>query len=109
MNFIILLAPYFLPTFSIILLPLYLIISSQFILYFFAVLGFVTSYHILSTIQEFGYYQPDIITSGKVFSTIFLIFANILLYGYILMFVNGGFSAGTEFLLQGIIEVIKLI
>ena len=109
MNFVILLAPYFLPTFTIFLIPLYIIISEKYLLYYFALLGFVTSYHILSTVDEFGYYQPDIYTSGKIFSTIFLIFSNLLVYGFILMFVNGGFSLGGDFLIQGVIEIIKII
>ena len=48
MNFVILLAPYFLPTITIMVMPLYLIISENFILYYFFLIGFTVSYHILS-------------------------------------------------------------
>jgi len=108
-NFIITLAPYFLPTFALFILPIYPIINSEFQLYFFILFGFIISYHVLSTIQEFSFYQPDIYTSGKLFSTIFLIFANIIVYGFILMFVNGGFGKGWMFLKQGIIETMNLL
>ena len=103
-NFLISLAPYFLPTFAIIILPLYIVISSQYQLGFLSVFGFFVSYHILSTIQEFSYEQPDIYTTGKLFSTIFLIFANLLFYGYIYMFIEGGFSLGNEFIREGVLN-----
>ena len=91
------------------LLPIYLVISTKYILYFFVVFGFVISYHILSTIQEFSYNQPDIYLTGKIFSTIFLIFANILVYGFVFMFVNGGLEMGWDFLKQGVNNTLLLI
>ncbi len=97
-NFIITLAPYFLPTLSFLLLPLYLVIQPTFYPYFFGILGFLTSYHIFSTIQEFRYTQPDIRKAGPVFSTVFLIFANILFYGMILFFLDRRFAGIGEFL-----------
>ena len=105
-NFVITLAPYFLPTLAFIMLPFYLIISAEFQLHFLAVFGFVVSYHVFSTIQEFSYSQPDIASSGKLFSTLFLIFANILVYGYILMFIAKGFETGSKFLVNGMAESI---
>ncbi|MBN1327627.1 MAG: M50 family metallopeptidase [Candidatus Cloacimonetes bacterium] len=104
-NFVITLGPYFLPTFVFLLFPLYLAINSQCLKYYFLVLGLLTSYHIFSTIQEFSYRQPDIIKSGKVFSTIFLIFTNILSYGIIITFVAGGFKMTGDFIVGGIFEL----
>lgn len=103
-NFLIALAPYFLPTFAYILLPFYLIIDPRFHLFYFAVLGLLTSYHIFSTAQEFSYKQSDIIKSGKVFSTFFLIFTNILVYGFLIAFIIGGFKEGGLFLKTGFFE-----
>ncbi len=108
-NFIITLAPYFLPTFALLLMPLYLVISDEFQLYFLAIFGVIISYHIFSTIQEFSLQQPDIYTTGKVFSIIFLIFTNIFFYGYIIMFIEGGFSFGGDFLRQGIQNSYQII
>ena len=108
-NFIITLAPYFLPTLAFIMLPFYLIINKEFQLQFMAVFGFIVSYHVFSTIQEFSYSQPDITNSGKVFSTLFLIFANILVYGYILMFIANGFETGTKFLVSGMMRFFGFI
>ena len=97
-NFVITLAPYFLPTLSFLLLPLYLVIQPTFYPYFFGILGFLTSYHILSTLQEFRYTQPDIQKAGPVFSTFFLIFSNLLFYGMILMFLDRRFTGIGQFL-----------
>ena len=108
-NFIITLAPYFLPTFGLLLMPLYLVISDEFQLYFLAIFGVIISYHIFSTIQEFSFQQPDIYTTGKVFSIIFLIFTNIFFYGYILMFIQGGFFLANHFLIEGFLNSYGII
>ena len=100
-NFIITLAPYFLPTFVYLILPMYLVIDARFIKYYFAVLGFLTSYHVLSTLQEFGFHQTDITKSGKTFSCIFLTFANIFIYGILLAFVINGFANSWIFIKAG--------
>jgi hypothetical protein len=101
-NFIITLAPYFLPTFTYLLLPLYLVIDHRFYQYYFLVLGLITSYHVFSTWQEFGFHQTDITKSGKVFSCIFLAFANIFVYGILISFVIGGFKNSWHFMKNGV-------
>ena len=108
-NFIITLAPYFLPTINLLLLIIYAIISEKFILPFFSVFGFFLSYHVCSTIDEFSYQQPDIYTTGKIFSTIFLIFANIVTYGFIIFFITSGFDAAIIFLKQGPLLLFQFI
>ena len=107
-NFIITLAPYFLPTINLLLLIIYAVINEKFILPFFVIFGFFASYHIFSTINEFSYSQPDIYTTGKLFSTIFIIFANIVTCGFIIFFVLGGFSGATFFLKQGPLILFQL-
>ena len=101
-NFLITLAPYFLPTLSFLLLPLYFVTTYSIHPYFFLLLGLFTSYHVLSTIQEFSYEQTDITKNGKAFSTIFLIFANLFCYGYIIAIVIGGFHLGWVFIKNGV-------
>lgn len=108
-NFLITLAPYFLPTFAYLILPLSFMLKASFMPYYFATLGFLTCYHLLSSIQEFGYYQSDITKTGKIFSTIFLFFANILSYGIILAFVLGGFKLTGKFISGGVVELIDLV
>jgi hypothetical protein len=108
-NFIIGLAPYFLPTISFILMPVNFLIRAKFLPHYFFVLGFFTAYHILSTIKEFGYWQPDIQQAGKIFSTIFLILMNIVCYGIILAFVFNGFEGSWHFLKNGFLYSIAFI
>lgn len=108
-NFIITLAPYFLPTFVYLLLPLYLVLDVKFYQYYFAVLGFFTAYHLLSSWQDFGFHQTDIISSGKVFSCFFLTFANLFIYGILLAFVIGRFRFSWTFIKGGFLGSIDLI
>jgi len=103
-NFIITLAPYFFPTFVCGLLIVSLVIDTRFANYYFALLGIFTSYHILSTFKEFSYHQPDIKKRGMVFSTIFLLFANVIFYGFLVAFVNGGFKESGRYLKEGLLK-----
>lgn len=106
-NFLIALAPYFLPTFSILFLPMYYIINSDFHIFFFIILGFLTSYHFFSTKQDLHYKQPDIIRSGKIFSTFFLVFANIFFCGFIIAFIIGKFNRSWVFIKMGFIQSVN--
>jgi len=108
-NFLITLAPYFLPTLVYLSFPLYLVLNIQFYKYYFILFGILTAYHLLSTWQEFSYRQPDIIKSGKFFSTIFLIFANIFCYGIIIAFVLGRFNLTGEFIVNGFTGIKDLV
>ena len=101
-NFIVYLAPYFLPTFTLLSLPLFLIIQPQYLKYMYAVMGVTTSYHILSTPGEWSLKQPDIQICGRFFSIVIILIGNILTYGFLLGFLVGEFRGGYEFLKQGI-------
>jgi hypothetical protein len=91
-NFVIKLAPYFLPTLALpfllvpaILLPAYEPVS-------FGLLGFAVAYHIFSTIHETRPSQPDIKESGYLFSAIFLPVTNLVCYGTLLVFALEGYT-----------------
>ena len=100
-NFVISLAPYFLPTLALLFLPLYFVMSLKFYKEYFFILGLLSSYHVFSTIDEFSYQQSDIYKHGNVFSTIFIIFGNLLFYGYLFAIAVGGFKMGWYFLKWG--------
>ncbi len=100
-NFLVLLAPYFLPTLSIFILPLYFIIKTEYLPCFFILFGFTIAYHVLSTKQEIGFHQTDIIKSGKIFSIVFLIFTNIFFYCFIFLFVTQDFEIGLSYIKEG--------
>jgi len=106
-NFLITLAPYFFPTFSLLFLPVYFIINSKFNIFFFAILGILSSYHFFSIVQEFSYKQTDIIKSGRIFSTFFIIFANIFFSGFIIAFIIGQFNKSFLFIKMGFIQSVN--
>lgn len=109
-NFLISLAPYFLPIFSYLILPFYFLIESRFKVYFLMVLGITAIYHLLSNIfNQFSYTQSDIKASGRVFSTIFLLFANLITYGVLLYFVRYGGAGILDYLRSGTKESIVLL
>ena len=104
-NFIIPLAPYFLPTTSYILLLFYPLLAANYYPYFFILLGIVTSYHMFSTWQETSLVQTDIHLNGVAFSLLFILFANVLMYGLLLIFVIAGWKAGAAFLVDGLANI----
>ena len=108
-NFIITLSPYFLPTFTLILCPAYFVIRPAYHPYYYSVLGFITSYHILSTVDELSLGQPDIRESGRIFSIVFLMFANLFIYGSLLSLLAGGIPEAWLFLKSGVINSKSLL
>jgi len=108
-NFLVDLAPYYFPTFSIILLLVFPLLKESSYPAYFAVLGFMTGYHLLSKMIDFKFYQGDIKVSGKAFSVFFCLFAGLLTFGFIFAFVVGGYRGGWEFLKAGVPEAGRLL
>jgi hypothetical protein len=100
-NFIDNLAPYYFPTFSYMLLGVYPLLKAEVYGYFFPILGFVTGYHLVSNVAEFSFSESDIRRSGRLFSTVFCIFAAIVAFGFVMAFIIGGYKGGLEFLGAG--------
>ena len=101
-NFLIILAPYFFPLFSFLLLIVSPLLKASIYNYFCAALGFSTGYHIVAHVQGFTCNQPDIRECGLIFSILFCTFGNIAALGYILYFVTGGFPEGWSFFVKGL-------
>ena len=108
-NFFVDLAPYYFPTFSIILLLVFPLLKESAFPVYFAVLGFMTGYHLVSQIIDFKFHQGDIRVSGKAFSVVFCLFASLLAYGFIFAFVAGGYRGGWEFIKAGIPETGRVL
>ena len=108
-NFVDNLAPYYFPTFSYMLLAVFPLLRPGAYPYFYSLLGFVTGYHLVSNITEFGFRQSDIRRSGPLFSVVFCIFAGILAFGFVTAFIIGGFGSGLDFLAAGVWEARDLI
>jgi hypothetical protein len=103
-NFIDSLAPYYFPTFSYMLLAFFPLLKPGAYPHFFSLLGFMTGYHLVSNITEFGFRQTDIRRSGPLFSMVFCIFMAFVAFGFIAAFVVGGFRGGVGFLVAGLHE-----
>jgi hypothetical protein len=108
-NFFVDLAPYYLPTFSVFLLVIYPLLRDAAYPVYFAVLGFMTGYHLVSNIIDFKFYQGDIRVSGRFFSVCFCLFAGLLAFGFIFAFVLGGYGGGWEFIKSGFPEAGRLL
>ena len=108
-NFIVDLAPYYFPTFSVILLLIFPVLKESAYPVYFPILGFITGYHLLSQIIDFRFYQGDIRVSGKAFSVFFCFFAGLLAFGFIFTFVVGGYHGGWEFIKAGVPEAGRLL
>lgn len=108
-NILITLGPYFFQTFSFMILPLYLVIMPKYHVYFFVLLGILTGYHSSSTIKEFGFRQPDIRKNGILFSTILVLFLNIISFGILLAFVIGNWQGIGEFLVGGMRDLFEIV
>lgn len=82
-NFLITLAPYFFPFYSILALAVYLLINMQWDMslyrpFWYAVFGLTWSFHLTFTIHMIGSHQPDIQEHGQVFSYVFIYCINLL-------------------------------
>jgi hypothetical protein len=88
-NWLISIAPYFVPTLSIAAIAALQLLPDRHLAYGSAALGATFAYHLLSTWSETHRHQTDLREVGFVFSAVFLIAANALVYGLILGFACG--------------------
>jgi hypothetical protein len=100
-NFLIRLAPYFLPTISLLLLPVLFLVRREYALVTLGALGFSVAYHIFSTVHEARLDQPDIRSSGIAFSFAFLPVANLFVYGALFAFAVGEYAGLKHYCLKG--------
>lgn len=94
-NWLIVLAPYFVPTFVLFTMLaslVYLIMGEALPHAYWIIMGVMTGYHIVSTLVEIHPKQPDFKEAGFLFSFLFLPVANLFHYGMILAFVSWGWS-----------------
>lgn len=88
-NLIIALAPYFLPTYSLFVLIVYVLASNNFKPYIAFLIGVSLAYHIFSNIKEFSFKQPDIQKSGYAISTALFMFGNVFFTGLLISVLVG--------------------
>jgi hypothetical protein len=106
-NFLVTLAPYFLLTFSLLILPLFAIVDSTKLWILDIMLGILTGFHTSTVIKDFSINQPDIRQNGILFSIIIIVLGNIMNYAIIISFSQNGFQDFLEFLKDGIQYLIR--
>lgn len=100
-NFIIELAPYFFPIYTIIITLIYFVVSRSFKVdssTFLFLIGFSLAFHIIATIEIMKVKQPDIVKSGYVFSVVMVYIVNIIVMATIFSLAFEGFSVNNFFL-----------
>lgn len=108
-NFLVTLAPYFLPTVCYLILPLAWLLPAKSLPIFLTILGASTAFHLLSGWQEFHFGQSDLHEAGLIFSILFLPVANLIFFGAILTFVIAGNDKFFGFWKQGFVNGFSLI
>ncbi|MDP3791724.1 MAG: hypothetical protein Q8R38_06765 [Candidatus Omnitrophota bacterium] len=100
-NFIIELAPYFFPIYTIIITIIYFVVSQSYPIngaIFLFLIGFTLAFHIISTVEIMKVKQPDIVKSGYVFSIAIVYIVNIIVMSMIFGLTFPGFTIGKFFL-----------
>lgn len=100
-NFVIELAPYFIPIYTAIVAIIYFIVSQSYQVngaIFLFLIGFTLAFHLVSTVEIMKIKQPDIIKSGYVFSIVMVYIINIIVISLIFGLTFHGFSIGKFFL-----------
>ncbi|MBI5527500.1 MAG: M50 family metallopeptidase [Deltaproteobacteria bacterium] len=100
-NFVIALAPYFLPLFAAAFALLSPALHPKIAVYALVPAGFLLMHHLYSSIAEMLVGQPDIRESGRIFSFAFIALLGLLTYGCIIAFAAGGCPAVLEYLMAG--------
>ena len=108
-NFLVTLAPYFLPTVCYLLLPCAWFLPKDLLPIFFGVFGASVSFHLFSGWQEFHFGQSDLHDAGLIFSILFLPVANLIFFGAILALVIGGNDKFFGFWKMGMVNGVSLI
>jgi hypothetical protein len=108
-NFVVSLAPYFVPLFSLVLMALMPLLDSTVNVYACGLLGFVTGYHVITNLQEFSLQQPDIRSHGLIFSTLICLLGNVIALGVVAGFLQRAWPGSWGYLKSGARETVAII
>jgi len=97
-NFLITLAPYFIPFYTLIVVGLYFIVKEKYIPYTFFLMGFTLAFHLCLTVYSLRLQQTDLKESGLLFSLSFVYLMNIVIIGLIFTLIIPEFAAKTFFI-----------
>ena len=94
-NWLISLAPYFFPTSAVIVMALggfYALQDQELPIGYWIILGLMTGYHLISTLDEIHLDQVDFKEAGYLFTILFLPGINLITYGFLIAYVCHGFQ-----------------
>jgi len=74
------LAPYVFPFYTAVTLLFYLVAAEPHKIYFIALMGFTYAFHLVLTIYSLSHHQPDLQEGGVVFSLIFILTGNLIIF-----------------------------
>jgi len=100
-NFVISLAPYFFPLFTVIIIVIKPVIISAYQWIFNGLIGFTLMFHLNHLFREFHPSQPDIDRSGVIFSFIVVTFFNMFFLGLVIVALNGSWQDMQTYLVDG--------
>ena len=91
-NFVVVLAPYFFPLYTILIVGVWFLASvfvdlQKYFPLFIGAVGFTLGFHVCFTISAMGQRQPDIEQYGRFFSCALICFMNLLVVGWLLVLV----------------------
>jgi hypothetical protein len=95
------LAPYFVPTYTLLLMLFMPFLHEEALPIFKGVLGFSFGYHLLSTWKETGSYQSDLQKQGLRFSYVFIIATNLVMIPFVIVVGIVDLHSGLEYLAEG--------
>lgn len=97
------LAPYFLPTLPLALMAVGFLVEID-VFYFFATLGWLTVFHIVTNWSESSFRQPDLQKAGIARTMLIVPLMNLVFQGTILAFVKDGTDGSLGFLREGAVD-----
>jgi hypothetical protein len=108
-NFIIRLAPYFFPLFTILLLLAAFFLRPDYLIWVFFLVGFTLSFHIISTLESLSVWQPDILKTGILFSIPIITLSNLIVIVLVLEFISPENIHVKKYFVRGIVETLNLV
>jgi len=106
-NFLIVLAPYFFPTFPLMALLLKPVIQPIYFKYYLFVMGFLMGYHFISSFKESKTFQPDLQQTGLFFSGVFIFLMHAIFISGIILLLLDGWGSLWLFLQDGFWQTIE--
>lgn len=94
-NFIVTLAPYFFPIYTLLLVIIYFIVDVKWTAYVIFLIGFTLSFHLALTFHSMKEKQSDFKEYGVIFSLSFILFMNLTIISILISIITSTSTAST--------------